>query len=75
MQMPFAISMTITTLKIAKYGMQISLNYPRISSPKMWGTLMGLGENRRSHLALELESTFHMLYIHKRMQNDPLQPL
>ena len=34
------------------------------------GSHMGLGENRRSHLALELESTFHMLYIHKRMQNE-----
>jgi hypothetical protein len=32
------------------------------------GFHMGLGENRRSPLALELESTFHMLYIHKRMK-------
>jgi hypothetical protein len=34
------------------------------------GSHMGLGEDRRSPLALELESTFHMLYIHKRMQNE-----
>jgi hypothetical protein len=33
------------------------------------GFHMGLGENRRSPLALELESTFHMLHIHKRMQH------
>jgi hypothetical protein len=32
------------------------------------GSHMGLGENRRSPLALELESTFTMLYINKRMQ-------
>ncbi len=32
------------------------------------GAHMGLGENRRSPLALELESTFRMLYIHKCMQ-------
>jgi hypothetical protein len=33
------------------------------------GSHMGLGENRRSRLALELESTFHMLYIQKRMHD------
>jgi hypothetical protein len=30
------------------------------------GSHMGLGENRRSRLAIELESTFHMVYIHSR---------
>jgi len=34
------------------------------------GSHMGLGEDRHSPLAMELESTFHMLYIHKRMQNE-----
>ena len=33
------------------------------------GFHMGLGENRRSPSALELESTFHILYIYKRIQN------
>jgi len=32
------------------------------------GRRMGLGENRRTAQALELESTFRMLYIRKRMQ-------
>lgn len=31
------------------------------------GCHMGLGEDRRKPLALELESSFHMLYIYKRM--------
>jgi hypothetical protein len=34
------------------------------------GSHLGLGEDRHSPLALELESTFHMLYIHTRMQNE-----
>ncbi|PKO14387.1 MAG: hypothetical protein CVU39_15240 [Chloroflexi bacterium HGW-Chloroflexi-10] len=33
------------------------------------GSHMGLGENRRSPQALELESTFHMLTIQKRLKN------
>jgi hypothetical protein len=32
------------------------------------GSHMGMGENRRSRLALELESTFHMLIIQKNIQ-------
>jgi len=32
------------------------------------GSHMGMGENRRSPQAMELESTFRMLYIQKRMQ-------
>jgi hypothetical protein len=33
------------------------------------GSHMGLGENRRSRLAIELGSTFHLLYIQRRMHD------
>jgi hypothetical protein len=39
------------------------------------GSHMGLGENRRLPQALELESTFHMLYIQKRLAEPALADL
>lgn len=46
-------------LLLEKYGCQIYS-----------GTHMGLGEDRHSPLALELESTFRMLYIQKRVRDN-----
>jgi hypothetical protein len=52
MHMPFAISMSITSPKIASYGIGMSLTSPMNSSRKMWTTLMGLFEIKFAELQL-----------------------
>ena len=50
MQMPFAISTTITSLKTARYGIPISLHCPRNSSPRMSSYSDGSVRNQIVHL-------------------------